>query len=405
MKVVHIATIDVGGAYKAASRLHEALLLQGVQSNILLRTKTHKESIGEECFSNTFSASISKAKNVCNMLLADRTIARDVLGTDVSRHRLVREADIIVLHWINSFLTCKELKRLASLGKPILWFMHDMWIFTGGCHVDGYCGRYEQGCGFCPMVKRSSEHDVSYYNFQDKMQLLKDMDETIVAGPSQWIVQCAQKSAILQDKRIIYLPNLIDMKVFKPANNREILYRKYGIHSDKKIVLFGAADSGTDNKNKGFQYLLQALELLPRDEYQLLVFGNSGNDIKLPEGFEATFLGFISEESRLAEVYNLADVFVNPSNQESFGYTTCEAMACATPVVAFPIGGLKEQIIHKENGYLAEYHNSTDLAEGIRYCAAKSKEIGIKASNSAFKYSYTEGIRKYLELMRVMIEG
>ena len=102
--------------------------------------------------------------------------------------------------------------------------------------------------------------------------------------------------------------------------------------------------------------------------------------MKLPQGFEVTLLGFISDERELAEIYNCADVFVTPSLQESFGYTACEAMACGTPVVAFPVGGLREQITHLENGYLAEFQNAQD--------------------KSAVRYSYEHVAVKYLEFMK-----
>lgn len=403
MKVLHVATIDVGGAYKAALRLHEGLQVQGVESKILLRTKTSHESIGVECFSNSFSAGISKVKNVWNLLHAKGEIARDVWGTDITNHALVQEADIIILHWINSFLTSRELRRLSEMKKPILWFMHDMWLFTGGCHIDKYCGRYVEGCGNCPLIAKSNERDISYRNFRDKKVLLQKMDNVIVGGPSQWIVSCAQKSDILLGKQIVCLPNMINIDVFQPLGNRKDLCNRYGLNTNKKTILFGAADSGTENENKGFRYLIEALELLPREQYQLAVFGNTGSNMKLPNGFEVTLFGFVLDEKKLAEIYNIADVFVNPSNQESFGYTACEALACGTPVVAFPIGGLKEQITHMNNGYLAEYHNSKDLAKGIIYCAENKEQLSVEAVKSASRYAYQSAITRYMEVLRNLL--
>ena len=89
-------------------------------------------------------------------------------------------------------------------------------------------------------------------------------------------------------------------------------------------------------------------------------------------------------------MYNLADVLVNPSSQESFGYTVCEAMACGTPAVGFPIGGIKEQIIHKVNGYLAKYHDAEDLARGIEFCCENTVELGKAACQAAQQYSYSK---------------
>lgn len=403
MKVLHVTTIDVGGAYKAALRLHEGLMRLGVQSGILLRTKRNKENAGEEVFSNKLSAIISKAKNAWNLIWADGEITRDVLGTDISRNTQVQEADVIILHWINSFLTVRELKQLAALQKPILWFLHDMWPFTGGCHYDGYCGSYENGCGNCPFVSRRGDNDISRRNFADKEALMRCMD-AVIAGPSSWIVECAKNSGIFAGKKVIYLPNMLDTEVFFPIEDKAYLRRKYGIENGRKVILFGAADAGTENKTKGFSFLCEALEKLPRDKYQLAVFGNAGGNLNLPVGFDVTLLGFISEEQRLAEIYNLADVLVNPSKQEAFGYTACEAMACGTPVTAFPVGGLKEQIVHLENGYLAEFQSAEDIARGIIYCAENRECLGVQARKGALRYSYKSAAPEYLKFLETELD-
>ena len=142
MKILHVTTIDSGGAYKSALRLHQCLTEQGIESSILVRTR-RTDSPTEEIFTTVGGKVLSKIKNGFNMLRTSGNIYSDFLGTDISRSPQVQKADIIVLHWINSFLSNKEIMKLDRLGKPILWFMHDMWLFTGGCHVDGYCGKYE----------------------------------------------------------------------------------------------------------------------------------------------------------------------------------------------------------------------------------------------------------------------
>lgn len=395
MKVVHVTTIDAGGAYKAALRLHQGLMKKGITSQILLRTKLNSANEGAEVFGNPLSSCLSKAKNLFNLCMADGEIARDVLGTDISGNKMVREADVIILHWINSFLTPKEIRKLAALHKPIIWILHDMWLFTGGCHTDGYCGGYESGCSTCVI----SPKGISGKNFREKEKLLAEIDATIV-GPSRWITDCAKKSRILSAKSIHFIPNMLDTQVYHPIQDKQALYQKYGVDQGKWIILFGAADSGTENENKGFQYLLKALESLPRDKFQLVVFGNTGKNMKLPEGFAVTFLGFIRDDESLVEVYNMADVFVNPSNQESFGYTACEALACGTPVVCFPVGGLKDQVEHMKNGYIAAYHDAEDLAKGIVHCAEQTWKLGKNAVAMAQRYSDDVVTEAYAKLIK-----
>ncbi len=399
MKILHITTIDVGGAYQAAARLNACMLQMGLESSILVRSKMHEKSQVIPAFHSRLEASISKVKNGVNLLFSQKEIARDILGTDVSTLSGVKEADIIILHWVNSFLTIKEVEKLARLGKPIIWIMHDMWLFTGGCHVDGYCGRYSIGCGKCPLLGEKTEKDLSYTNCLYKRNGLQNLPIRYL-GPSEWIVGCAKNSFVLQRQDIRCMPNTIDTNKFRPLSEKTILKSKYGIAEGKKVILFGAADAGTENENKGFRYLRSALQKLSHKDLTLVIFGNTGTDLNLPSECQIVKTGFVTEEEKLVEIYNMADVFVNPSSQESFGYTVCEAMACGVPVTAFPIGGIKEQITHKQNGYLAEFRNADDLAEGILFCINHSKELGKCAREAALKYSYESVGEKYIELLQ-----
>lgn len=394
MNVLHITTIDTGGAFKAAYRLHESLQLQGIESKLLVRTKLNPASEVEETFTNLVESVLSKGKNGINMLFSKGDIVFDKFGTDVSKHRLVQESTVIVLHWINSFLSCKDIEKLGELRKPIIWVMHDMWLFTGGCHVDGYCGKYAGRCGNCPLISGEKENDLSRKNFLRKMEMMKKLNVTII-GPSEWIVEQAKKSEILRGKEVVHIANTLNTNIFHPLFDRENIRRRYGISSNKKVILFGAADNGTENENKGFKYLREAFQYLPVEKYVLLIFGNTGKNLNLPEQLEVVKVGYVSEEEKMVELYNASDVLVNPSNQESFGYTVCEAMACGTPAVGFPIGGIKEQIQHRENGYLAKYHDVEDLAAGIGYCAENREVLSENACRWAQKYSYGKIGREY----------
>ena len=225
MKILHITTVDTGGAYKAAFRLHESLKQQGIESKILVRTKLYPTSAVEEAFRNPIESFLSKGKNGINMLLSNGDIMNDKFGTDLSKHPLVQKASVIFLHWINSFLSYKDIEKLGKLGKPVIWVMHDMWLFTGGCHVDGYCGKYESRCGNCPLISGEKENDLSRKNFLQKMELLGKLNVTIT-GPSEWIVEQAGKSEILHGKKIVPIANTLKTTLFCPLPTRETRRQK-----------------------------------------------------------------------------------------------------------------------------------------------------------------------------------
>lgn len=388
MKFLHVCTIDTGGAYNGAKRQHEMLIEHGIQSKILVRTKSSDNPDVYEALSGGMRA-LSKVKNVINLALKKGEVKRDRFGTDITNNPLVKEADIIVLHWISTFLSPKEILKLSQLeNKKVIFFMHDMWLFTGGCHVDKRCCGYEKNCVACPMAGKWAKS-----SFNHKLKYLSKAN-LLITGPSHWIVEEAKKSIITKDKKVVYIPNAFNSRVFYPRENIDEIRHKYGFSSNKKLIMFAAADTGVANENKGFSYLLDALKCIEMSDKQLVIIGRSDKTKEFLEGYDVCTPGLISDENVLAEIYSCADVFVNPSLQESFGYTVCEAMACGTPAVAFAVGGMLDQIVHKQNGYLAEYKNSTDLAEGIEDCLFH-KEYSSKAAISAKAFDYDE-VYKYI---------
>ncbi len=366
MKVVHFSTTDFGGAYKAAERIHAAMNLCGAESRLLVRTKTRSDTAAEAYFDNGLQRFWSKVKNVGNLLLSRGEIISDYFGTNVSKHPLVQEADAIILHWVNSFIGYRNVEQLLRLGKPVIWVMHDMWLFTGGCHIDGYCGRYEYGCGKCPYLNSDKKNDISGRNFIRKRRMLYEGNIALV-GPSKWITECAVKSGIVRGRKIEIISNPINTKIFFPRNNKDLLKKKYKLPTDKFLILFGAMKA-TEDRNKGFAVLQKVISGLDSEKYAVVVFGNTKEIHFTNTEMHVTGMGMIGEEDKLAEIYNCADVFAAPSMQESFGYTVCEALACGVPVAGFDIGGMRDQIAHGVNGYLAERNNADDLLKGILYC-------------------------------------
>jgi hypothetical protein len=170
-----------------------------------------------------------------------------------------------------------RIEDLLRIKKPIIWSMHDMRPFTGGCHYDEDCGRYKNGCGKCPVLGSSKERDLSYSVFKRKVRTYAQLPKLTPVGLSAWMTDCARNSALFSSRRIVTLPNPIDINVFKPLRKttaREIL----GLPINKKLVLFGAM-LATSEARKGFKELTQALRMLDVRDIELAVFG-SGKTLK-----------------------------------------------------------------------------------------------------------------------------
>lgn len=403
VKVVHLSTTDFGGAYKAVERIQGCMRLYGIQSEILVRSRFF-ETKTTEVIKTPFQKFCSKTRNFFNLLFSHGEVVTDLFGINLKCNPTIQGADVIVLHWVNSFISAKSVRQLASLGKPILWVMHDMWPFTGGCHYDLYCERYKEGCGQCPMLKRQRKKDITSFNLHNKKELYCSENVAFVAI-SKWEQACALASLPLKEKQIYWISNPLDTEIFSPVRATQDMKVQYGISQEKQIILFGA-DKATENTTKGFKYLVGALKQLDGTKYSAVCFGRAPEKdrIQLPN-IEIIYLGSIVDESVLAKWYSIADVFVAPSIQEAFGYTVCEALACGTPVVAFAIGGMLDQIVHCENGYLAELYNVEELKQGIEYSASHTESLGRRARELVLERNSYEVIgKKYKEVLERVVE-
>lgn len=151
---------------------------------------------------------------------------------------------------------------------------------------------------------------------------------------------------------------------------RELL----GLPADVPLLLFGAMGGGSDPR-KGFDLLLRALEHLRNDPraqcLELVVFGQRTPQSPPSLGFPLHYTGHLHDDISLRALYSAADAMVIPSRQDNLPNTGVEALACATPVVAFNTGGLPEIVEHQLTGYLAKAFETEDLASGIAWVLAQ----------------------------------
>ena len=388
MKVIFLNTSErTGGAAVAAGRLRQALNRMGVQVDLLVREDTWLNRFRfywERLV--IFLCNHFNRKNLFTVSIANT-------GKDVSHHPLVKDADIIHLHWINQgFLSLKDIRALVKLGKPIVWTMHDMWPATGICHYAWECKRFYEICGKCPFLKSNQQKDLSYHIWKEK-SFLNSSDVHLVAV-SSWLAEQARMSSLTNKLDTVVIPNVIDTSMFTIKEKR-LIRDKYTFPLDKKIVLMGAAR--LDDPIKGFPFFKEALNILSykRDDLLLVLFGKIKCGESLFENLHVSYLslGLLNDSNQIAELYSAADVTIVPSFYETFGQTLIEAMACGCPVVSFNNSGQTDIIDHKQNGYLANYKDADDLAAGIQWVLDYSdKEALSKACVEKVKRCYSEEV-------------
>ncbi|MDB5087307.1 MAG: hypothetical protein JWR09_1301 [Mucilaginibacter sp.] len=394
MKVTLINTADAGGGAPAACiRLLKALELKQVD----IRLQVQDKKTGEPLVDSIGDSSFGKLKAKFNFFYErlpfiwfkakDKSVrfafSTADAGTDISNQPDILSADILHLHWTNSgYLSIKNLKQLFESGKPVVWTLHDMWAFTGGCHYSGECDHFINQCGNCWMLRDAGDSDLSFNGWLRKNDMLKAAQNVVFVTCSHWLADVARTSFLLKDFRIETIPNPIDTEIFSAGDN--ITNRaKWGINPNSKIILFGAAN--IMDRRKGLPYLVDALNDLKTNytdvqDVEIVIFGkNKSFDTNLFP-FKVYEVGIISSQADLAALYSLADVFVSPAIEDNLPNTVMEALACATPVVAFNTGGIPDMVEHLQNGYLAEFKSAADFAAGIHYVLNQEHKENLAAN-------------------------
>lgn len=374
MRPVLLNTYDLrGGAARAAYRLHRGLREAGVDSRMLVQSKSSDDPYveGPRSRFETLMGVVRPQFDIMPTYLYPRR-GKGVYypgllpGNYVSRVRGLNP-DIVHLHWVTGGFLSPQ--ALAGFGAPVMWTLHDMWAFTGGCHYDDGCGRYAGACGRCPALGSSRDADLSRWVWRQKRRNWAGVPLTVVT-PSRWLADCARKSSLFSDARVEVIPNGLDLSVFRTIDKRSAR-DLLGLPADKHLILFGTLNADGDRR-KGFHALKDALRIFRegrerRDDCDVVVVGASRPMSPPDFGMPVHYMGILNDDVTLALLCSAVDVVVVPSIQENLSNSVLEALACGAPCVAFEIGGMPDLIEHQRNGYLAKPFEATDLARGIQW--------------------------------------
>ena len=379
MKILQISTYDIrGGAARATYRLHRGLRGMDQDCCMLVRYKETDDdfvsAVGQkqETDKKAFFLKVPIQEQYIN---AHRTDISNTLfslpypGYDVSQSPLVQNADIINLHWVSQFQSLVTLKHIFALGKPVVWTLHDQWAFTGGCHYSSGCEGYQGSCKECPQLS-TDPFSLPEAILHDKEDLFQNANLTIVT-PSRWMGRCARESRLFKSLRVEVIANSLETDLYSPLA-KEQAKKRLEIPNDAITFLFGAID-GTE-KRKGFAKLIGAMkscrqmeafqELLRKDQLRLLCFGSPNDELE-SMGIPVISLGQLDTDEEIRDAYSAADLFLLPSLEDNLPNTILESMSCATPVVAFDVGGVPDMITDGVHGLLVKAFNTQQMGEAI----------------------------------------
>jgi len=381
MKIIQVSTYDInGGAARAAYRLHRGLREIGQDCRMLVR---YKDSIddsvfcvapkdGEEQDEQKFLLEVVVQGQYINFHRTDisNTIfSLPYSGLDISTLQMIQNADIINLHWVARYQSLVTLNRLFSLGKPVIWTLHDQWAFTGGCHYSAGCRKYRTDCAECPQLD-DDPFNLPAAILRDKVELFEGAELTIVT-PSRWMAECARKSRLFRNLRIEAIPNSLETDLYKPSPKAEAKVRM-GLGEDTVTLLFGGEDG--NERRKGFKELMAAIQCCMKDKgfqglskskkISLVCFGHPNDEIE-SLGIPVHRLGYLDSDEKIGHAYASADVFILPSLEDNLPNTVLEAMSCGTPVVAFDTGGIPEMVTNGVTGQIVPLGDSARMGEAV----------------------------------------
>jgi glycosyltransferase involved in cell wall biosynthesis len=395
LKVLHINANTAGGAFIVAQRLHEALNLRDdvISNHLVFDGKPGNYTL----WANTpFKKAIALSNHALDKLDFLRFEASAEIrfqfnhasrGIDISKHPLVRDADIIHFHWVHKgFLSFRGLEKLLSLNKKFIWTCHDLWPVTGGCYYTWGCDHLTNGCFDCKFLRNPANPDRSTEWFGIKERLWGKGQIRFIT-PSRWLAEIGNTSKLLlspQIKPIKAIPNAINTNFFAPvkAEQKRILKQNLGLDPDLPVILFSAAN--LNNPAKGFEYFLQCMNNLVQlnARLQFLVLGRSYAQ-PIPENLPAKFVGFESNINSILTYYQTSDIYVTTAIEDNLPTTVMEALSCGLPCLGFRVGGIPELIDHEKNGFILNTGDVKALTDLLLNPEIDWMELGLAARQKA----------------------
>lgn len=389
MKVVQInSTCDTGSTGKICLSVSRLLTDKNIENYIFYTQGKSDYPLGVK-YAN------EKYKKI--QALKSRVLGNVGFNSHIATFNLIRKLDRIkpdIVHLHNIHGHDCNLTMLFNYFKKqqikLYWTFHDCWAFTGNCpHFTlAKCGKWKTECKQCPQIRQTSWFfDNSNKLFNEKKQLFQDLDLTIIT-PSQWLADLVKKS-FLKQYPVKVINNGIDLSVFKPTDSN--FREKYKIGN--KYIVLGVA-FGWD-KRKGLDVFVELSRRLD-GRFQIVLVGTDDNiDKRLPANIIS--IHRTQNQQELAEIYTVADVFVNPTREENYPTVNMEAIACGTPVLTFETGGSPEILDETCGSVVACDDVDATEKEIIRICKDKpySTKLCLARANS---FDMNERFKEYIYL-------
>ena len=281
------------------------------------------------------------------------------------------QPDVIHIHNLHGYFLHYPLlfRYLSSHNIPVIWTVHDCWLYTGHCYHYSFagCQRWQSGCGDCPQRRdfpASWLVDRSRRNYIDKENAFTSLPKGLLTlvPVSEWMAGEMNRSFLSGcDIRVIH--NGIDTDFFHPAESD---FRKKHNLEEKYVILAPANKWFLDVNRETFDYFASHLT----DDMRMVFIGNGVDESRLTD--KMINLGFVSSRAEIRAIYAACDVMANCTREESLSLLNVEVQACGTPVVTYSNTGVKETVDGK-CGFAVENGNPEEMWKHVYRILIKGK--------------------------------
>ena len=393
MRILQIGATFVGAQKKIEYAIHRYVLEKGHDSTILYAIGESNEQ-GIVCYENKFENLIRRGLR--------KVVGKKPQFAILSTLKAIRfikrcNPDLVNIHTIHHGYLDYEmlLKYLAKRQNPVVFTVHDMWPFTGGCYyyTKENCDGWEFGCKNCPAnrnrLDNSPQKTSEYYEL--KKNLFSDFSNIHFVTVSEWVASEMRKS-FLQNHPISVIENGMDLFEASGIDADNQIAERY---KDRKKLLSVAA---AWDERKGLYRIFEMAKILG-ETYVFFLVGGISDELKRVAPSNIVFLGYVRNQEKLAWLYSFVDLYVSASVEETFGMTFIEAAFCGTKSIGFNSSAIAETV-KGVLGYLVNDIDSNDMATRIVeiFAGEETKLSAVDINKIVQRYSSSTMAEKYYEL-------
>ncbi|MDT3695927.1 MAG: N-acetyl-alpha-D-glucosaminyl L-malate synthase BshA [Ignavibacterium sp.] len=203
-----------------------------------------------------------------------------------------------------------------------------------------------------------------------------------VTAVSRFLKEKTQTNYYIE-KEIDIIPNFVDTEIFKKVSIDDCSFRKRIAPHNEKILVHTSNFRVVKRVNDVIKIFNSVQKEIPS---KLLLVGDG------PDRFECERLvrelnltdnvKFLGKQDGLVEILSSSDLFLIPSQSESFGLAALEAMACGLPVISSSVGGLPELVKHNECGFISEIGDTDRMAKYSLDLLTNEKKYEVFSQNA-----------------------